>query len=179
MKYHNLVILIFLFSCNAKKSETSTQITLKKNIENSIKELVNYRKADLAISIYEDDIKKMKVKYGLKDKKDLLDVTQSKLVYDKCLLISFRENRDDFEYNDVLGNFIVEKWKKKDYFEKYHFEDYNHNPTLSLMKMFDFYNSEDLKKYSDSLFIETLRRYKSGKYPDLEDCINNPNIYIK
>lgn len=179
MKYFNLLILTFLFSCNATKSETSSGVASQGNVENTIKELVNYRKEDLAIIIYEDDQKKMRERYVLKNQKELLDVSQSKLVYDKCILVSLRESRDDFEYKDVLGNFIVEKWKKKNYLENYHFENYNHKPTLSLMKMFDFYNSEDLKKYSDSLFSETLRRYKSGKYPDLEDCINRPDKYLE
>lgn len=175
MKYLSLLILIFLFGCiTNSKNDPSSRVPIDGNIENAISKLVNYRKEDLAITIYEDDVKKMKDQYGISDQKRLLDVSQSKLVYDKCILISLRENRDDFEYKDVLGNFILEKWKKKNYLENYHFESYNHNPTLSLMKMFDFYNSKDLKKYSDSLFYETLRRYKSGKYPDLEDCINNP-----
>lgn len=178
MKYINLLILIFLSSCNINKNETSSKISINNKVEKAIRDLVNYRKEDLAITIYEDDIKKMKERYNIKNQKELQDVSRSKLVYDKCILISLRESRDDFEYKDVLGSLIVEKWKRKNYFDKFHFENYNHNPALSLMKMLDFYNSEDLKKYSDSLYNETLRRYKSGKYPDLEDCINNPEKYL-
>ncbi|MBS4041045.1 MAG: hypothetical protein KGZ81_10660 [Flavobacteriales bacterium] len=178
MKFINLLILILLFSCNSGKNEVNT-IVKNKHIENAIIDLVNYRKENLAIIIYEDDVKKMKDRYKVSDHNELLDVSKSKLVYDKCILISLRENKNDFEFKDVLGGIILEKWKKKNYLEKYHFESYNHNPSLSLMKMFDFYNSKDLKKYSDSLFNETLRRYKSGQYPDLEDCLNNPEMYLK
>lgn len=170
--------MIFLFNCNANKNETFSKTSINSKSEKAIMNLVNYRKEDLAITIYEDDVKKMKERYKIKNQKELQDVSQSKLVYEKCILISLRESRDDLEYKDVLGSLILEKWGKKNYFEKYHFENYNHNPTFSLMKMLDFYNSEDLKKYSDSLYNETLRRYKSGKYPDLEDCINNPEKYL-
>lgn len=179
MKYINLLVFIFLLGCNTNKNEAFLKVSKNDNLENTIKKLVNYRKEDLAITVYEDDVKKMKDRYGINNQKKLLDVSQSKLIYDKCLLLSLRENKNDFDYKDSLGNFIVDKWKNKDYFEKYHFENYNHSPTLSLMKMFDFYNSEDLKKYSDSLYNETLKRYKSGKYPDLEDCINNPEKYLE
>ncbi|WPC15726.1 hypothetical protein LEQ04_01930 [Riemerella anatipestifer] len=57
MKYFNLLILTFLFSCNANKSETSSRVASHGNVENTIRELVNYRKEDLAIIIYEDDQK--------------------------------------------------------------------------------------------------------------------------
>ena len=168
MKY--LSIISFLFLCNC--------CSIKDNTEQIINDLVSYRKQELAMIVYKDDVEKMYNKYGITNQKKLLDVSQSKLVYEKCLLVSFRENKDGFDYKDDLGNQILKKWKSIDYMEKYHFENYNHRPTLSLMKMFDFYNSKDLKKYSDSLVKETSRRYNSGKFPDLEDCVNHPEKYI-
>lgn len=177
MKYLYLLTLIIFTSCITNKSN-STSIQ-NKEIEASIEKLVNFRKYELAIIIYEFDVKKMKEKYNINNLKELQDLSQTKLVYEKCLLISFRENQNDFEYKDKLGSLIVNKWKDKDYFQKYHFENYDQLPSLSLMKMLDFYNSNDLKKYSDSLLNETIRRYKSGKYPDLEECIKNSKIYLE
>ena len=187
MKKYSILLLIII-SCNSNRINYNKEsVSISKKTLLNIDRLIEYKRRELSIQVYENDIIYMKNLYGIKiskiekivkNKQELIDVSDSKLIYDKCLLIAFREKKEDFEYKDTLGDSIVQKWNRIDYTQIYHFDNTTHNPTLSLLKMFDFYNSIDLKKYSDSLKIETVKRYKSGKYPDLNYCIDNPEYYL-
>lgn len=153
-------LLLFFGSCLFKNN--IKQIDLE--TEKKIKIIINNRKIFLANIIYENEQELIKKKYNINDKSIFFDVSSLKIEEEFGMYSLFGEN-DTRQIIDPLGNQIVNKWKKLNYDPNYYF-NYDKivpNIHLSFLKMMDFYNSDDLKKYEDSLQITLDNRYNSGE----------------
>ncbi|MFN3640591.1 MAG: hypothetical protein ACK4UK_06705, partial [Flavobacterium sp.] len=62
---------------------------------------------------------------------------------------------------DPFGDMIVEKWSRLNYDPNYYnyYDKVATDVHFSFLKMMDFYNSDDMKKYHDSLRTTLVKRF--------------------
>ena len=147
-----------LCSCFSSKNSliNDTAVVQKINL------IVNDRKIFLAYRVYELEKDNLRLKYNIEDCLNQSDLSAIKIDNEFGMHELFGEN-DSRRIVDPLADKILNKWNKLNYDPNYYFH-YEHvvsNSHLSFLKMMDFYNSDDLKKYEDSLRSTLINRYHS------------------
>lgn len=167
-----ILICLALMTLNGclKQDEKSN---INTEIESKINLIVNDRKIFLADLIYENEIELIKKKYNVDLDSHFSDVSSLKIEGDFGMYTLFGA-RDKRVIVDSFGDLIVEKWKKLNYDPNYyfHYDKVVKNIHLSTLKMMDFYNSDDMKKYEDSLKVSLINRFLSNE-PVLVAFIEN------
>jgi hypothetical protein len=134
MKNIILLILILLTTCNSKLTNNSTEsVAVNDSIENELLLLKNQAFCDLF----------------------RMETSKEKIVFKESTTYIQFSNLDMNYFNDSNLNKIIKKWESKDY------KSYNPTNKLILMKCLDFYNSNDLKNYIDS--VRVVEYKKNGK----------------
>jgi hypothetical protein len=164
-----LAMFSFLTSClsRQKTNNLSSEIRQKVNI------IVNDRKIFLAYKVYKIEKENMRLKYKVEDCNTQSDLSAINIDNEYGMHELFGEN-DSRKIIDPLGDKILSKWNKLNYDPNYyfHYDQVVSDIHLSFLKMMDFYISEDMKKYEDSLSISLIKRYNS-KDPILIKFLNN------
>jgi hypothetical protein len=163
-------LIIFLAnSCLVNKNNSRIDI----ETERKINLIINDRKIYLSNLVYDSEIDLIKRKYNISKEINFSDVSLVKIEEDFGMYSIFGEN-DNRQIIDSLGDKIVNKWKKLNYDPNYyfHYDKIVSNIHLSFLKMMDFYNSDDMKNYEDSLRISLVKRYNLND-SSLREYIND------
>jgi len=163
-------LIIFLAnSCLVNKNNSRIDI----ETERKINLIINDRKIYLSNLVYDSEIDLIKRKYNISKEINFSDVSLVKIEEDFGMYSIFGEN-DNRQIVDSLGDKIVNKWKKLNYDPNYyfHYDKIVSNIHLSFLKMMDFYNSDDMKNYEDSLRISLVKRYNLND-SSLREYIND------
>jgi len=146
---------------------------VEKDIEYKINIIVNDRKIYLSNLIYENELNLIRKKYNIKNESNFSDISSIKIEEEFGMYSLFGEY-ENRQIIDPLGDNIVNKWKALNYDPNYyfHYDKIVTNIHLSFLKMMDFYNSEDMHKYEDSLKISLINRY-NNKEPLLLEYLKN------
>lgn len=163
----NKILLIGLILCftifNLFSCFSSKNLHIKdNNIDQKINLIVNDRKIFLAYKVYKIEKENMRIKYDIEYFNAQSDLSAIKIDNEYGMHELFGEN-DSRKIVDPLGDKILCKWNNLNYDPNYYFF-YDHvvsNTHLSFLKMMDFYNSDDMKKYHDSLRSSLIMRYHS------------------
>lgn len=163
----NKILLIVFLLCftifNLYSCFSSKNTFIKDNdVAQKINVIVNDRKIFLAYRVYKLEKDNIRLKYNTEDCKNQSDLSAIKIDNEFGMHELFGEN-DSRKIVDPLGDKILSKWNMLNYDPNYYFT-YDHvvsNIHLSFLKMMDFYNSDDMKKYEDSLRSSLINRYHS------------------
>ncbi|MGG5505660.1 MULTISPECIES: hypothetical protein [unclassified Myroides] len=148
--------VIFIFGCFFFISCSTTVKREQELINQKIEGLLAIHRQYAFMDLYNRALKKEKEQFKI-PYDSLLDISSMELIYDVCLMVDFY-SEDHPSYIDENYNRIRDKWLKKDYKPYMPLDDKNLRPHMTFRRAFDFYESEDLAQYIDSL--RTLFREK-------------------
>lgn len=156
-----LVLPLFIF-CSVKKQVI--------NDKEKIEKLLLLHKKHAFIDLYEKIINQEKKKYQLIISDSLFDLTSSELVNEYCLRIDFYSDMHP-TYDDVNYNGMINSWLKKEYPVYTVLDNPNIKTTMAFKKVFDFYESDDLANYLDSLRTVFYKKHKNKELGSI-NCID-------
>lgn len=148
--------VIFIFGCFFFISCSTTVKREQELINQKIEGLLAIHRQYAFMDLYERALKKekeqLKIPYDA-----LVDISRMELFHEFCIVMDFY-SEDHPSYIDENYNRIRDKWLKKEYEPYMPLDDKNLNAHMTFRRAFDFYESEDLDQYIDSL--RTLFREK-------------------
>ncbi|UZT96699.1 hypothetical protein ODZ84_15900 [Chryseobacterium fluminis] len=159
----SISMLLSLIHCTTNKKSTNEQ-DLKK-----IEILLSKHKRYAFIDLYRKSLRQEEKKYHVKKCDSLLDVSSTELYNENCLKADFYSD-DHKSYNDENYNLLILKWLKKDYPVYMPTDNPDVRTTMTFKKALDFYESDDLNKYIDSLRILFYKKYERHNLKSI-DCV--------
>ncbi len=160
MKNIILIISLNLFlNCNSVKTNDYLQI----------EKLLNKYKRYAMLDLYEKSTKN-KISFNkLTNNRHYIDYTRIELIHEYCLIIDFY-SKNHPTYSDSNYDNLIKKWMSKEYTYNSSVDDTLAIPIMEQKRALDFYESEDLKKYIDSLRNMYHSKYNNKQLISLE-CI--------
>lgn len=175
MKYKytllKLLILCTLICCDKEKNSIS------KDDLNKIELLLSKHKRFAFVDFYEKSIKKDEKKFNLKKCDSLFDMTSTQLYHEYCLKVDFY-SEDHPTYEDKNYDALISKWLNKKYPVYMPPDDPNIKTTFAFKRALDFYESDDLEKYIDSLRVVFYSKHKNSNLKSIK-CLDLTSNYIE
>ncbi|WP_010255401.1 hypothetical protein [Myroides injenensis] len=157
-----ILLLIVSVNCTSLRSEKDSKVEL------NIEKILSIHRELAFIDLYEKSLDKIKKESGISTEDILFDLTGTELYHEYCMIIDFYSD-DHPTYENVNYYNLIKKWGDKTYKPYGKVDDPKLIVHMTFRKAFDFYYSDDLDNYIDSL--RTLFRakyYKEGRLKNLE-----------
>lgn len=158
--------VIFIFGCLFLVNCSTTVIREQDLNDQKIEGLLAIHRQHAFMDLYNRALKKekeqLKIPYD-----SLVDISSMELYHEFCLIMDFY-SEDHPTYDNENYYRLIDKWLKKEYKPYTSLDDKNLKAHMTFRRAFDFYESEDLDQYIDSLRIlfherqqhDTLRSLK-------------------
>jgi len=143
--------------------------SVKKN-NDKIEILLLHHRKHAFIDFYQKFIIKEKKRYQLHECDSLFDLTSTELFHEACLMIDFYSERHP-SYIDENYILMINRWINKKQDDYAPLDNPNIKTTMAFKRAIDFYESEDLAKYIDSLRNVFYKKAEKGELRSLE-CID-------
>lgn len=121
------------------------------------------------IDLYEKSLDKVRQENNLVIDDSLVDLSRAELYHEYCLIMDFYSEVNNTYENKNYEN-MINKWVEKTYTPYSSIDDPKLIGHMTFKRAFDFYYSEDLNSYIDSLRVLFHTKYKEGKIRSL-DCL--------
>jgi hypothetical protein len=149
------MILFGLTKCTINKKQNRDE-NLKK-----IEVILSKHKKYAFFDFYNKSIKQEEKKYHLKKCDSLFDLSPNELYNENCIKVDFySENHKS--YDDENYDLLISKWLNKNYPPYMPLDNPNIKSTMTLKKALDFYESDELNKYIDSLRNLFYKKYENN-----------------
>lgn len=153
-----ICILILIFSVNY----TSLRSEKDNKEEQSIEKILSFHREYAFIDLYEKSLNKVRREEGVITEDYLFDLSSIELYHEYCIIMDF-----DYNTNQNYKN-LIKKWVEKTYKPYTSLDDPKLIGHMTFRKAFDFYYSDDLDDYIDSLRVIFQAKYKKGELKSLK-----------
>jgi hypothetical protein len=168
MRYIPIISFVFLSILFVNCS--SNRKTISNEDRNKIETLLSKHRRYAFTNLYEKSISKDEKKYNIKKCDSIFDLTSNELYNEYCINIDFYSEANQ-RYENKNYDALIAKWLSKDYSSYMPVDNPNLKTSMSLKRALDFYESNDLKKYIDSLRVVFLKKYQDNNLKSL-NCIH-------
>lgn len=135
--------------------------------DQKIEEMLSIHRQYAFMDLYKKALEREQEQYGISDDA-LLDLSSVQLYHEFCLPLDFYSD-DHPSYVDENYVILINKWLEKEYKAYMPVDDKNLKTHMTFRRVFDFYESEDLDRYIDSLRTLFQKKYKKHTLKSL-DC---------
>ncbi|MDM1376787.1 hypothetical protein [Myroides marinus] len=156
-----VLLLILSVNCTFLKSEKDGKE------EQDIEKILLIHKEYAFIDLYKKSLDRIRKEKGVIAEDFLVDISAAELYHEYCLVVDFySENYQSYENKNYES--LINKWVEKTYNPYTAMDNPNVIAHMTFRKTFDFYYSDDLDNYIDSLRTVFRAKHKVGELQSLK-----------
>ncbi|MCS7471964.1 hypothetical protein HX057_02820 [Myroides odoratimimus] len=156
-----VMLLILSVNCTSLKPEKDSKE------EQNIEKLLLIHREYAFIDLYRKSLDKIRKEKGVVIEDFLVDISASELYHEYCLVVDFYSDNHQSYENKNYEN-LISKWVEKTYYPYTAMDNPNLIGHMTFRKTFDFYYSDDLVNYIDSLRTVFRAKHKIGELQSLK-----------